>query len=105
MNPVTFRTYLLLKALCAAYVAEIKSPGDNPLPSNYGNCRSGLVSGDQAAGRVFCTETNAGFQMVWTQNSGFMMAIMMGGPHLDAWSWWLAVHHNIAFPGTKPMHM
>jgi len=131
VDSVTFRTYPSLKALYAAYVAEIKSLGDNPLHSNYGNCSAGetngevgwnhnfrhpktysiaamsagMVSDDKAAGRAFCTFTNAGFQMVWTQNSGFMMAIMMGGPHLDAWSWWLAVHHNIAIPGAKPMHM
>ncbi len=131
VNMVTFRTYPSLKALYAAYVTEIKSLGDKPLHTNYGNCSAvessgevgwnhnfrhtrrysipamsaGMVSDNLAAGRAFCTETNAGFQMVWTQNSGFMMAIMMGGPHPDAWSWWLAVHHNIAFPGAKPMHM
>lgn len=131
VESVTFRTYPSLKALYSAYTAELATLGDKPLRTNYGNCSdaqtsgevawnhdfrhfrsiplramsAGMVSDNQAVGRVFCSFTNSGFQMVWTQNDGNLLGIMTGGSHQDAYDWWVDVHHNIAPPGTKPMHM
>jgi len=63
-----------------------------------------LNASTQAAGRVFCnynSSTNTE-DMIWTQTDGNMLGEMTGAPHLAVWSWWLHVHHNIAFNG-QPM--
>ena len=40
--------------------------------------------------------------IIWTQTDGTMLGEVTGSPHLAVWSWWLHVHHNIAFNG-QPM--
>lgn len=63
-----------------------------------------LNAASQAAGRVFCnydSRTNTE-NIIWTQTDGTMLGEVTGAPHLAVWSWWLHVHHNIAFNG-QPM--
>jgi hypothetical protein len=43
--------------------------------------------------------------IVWTTDYGKMLGVAIGsGSHTRVWLWWVAVHHNIIFPGT-PMDM
>jgi len=58
----------------------------------------------QAAGRMFCNynSSTSTEDIIWTQTDGNMLAEVTGAPHLAVWSWWLHVHHNIAFSG-QPM--
>jgi serine/threonine protein kinase len=63
-----------------------------------------LNAASQAAGRMFCnydsgTNTES---IIWTETDGNMLGEVTGSPHLAVWSWWLRVHHNIAFNG-QPM--
>ena len=63
-----------------------------------------LNSASQAAGRMFCnydSRTNTE-DIIWTETDGNLLAEVTGSPHLAVWSWWLHVHHNIAFNG-QPM--
>jgi serine/threonine protein kinase len=63
-----------------------------------------LNAASQAAGRMFCnydSGTNTE-DIIWTQTDGNMLGEVTGSPHLAVWSWWLHVHHNIAFNG-QPM--
>jgi hypothetical protein len=63
-----------------------------------------LNAASQAAGRMFCnydSSTNTE-SIIWTQTDGNMLGEVTGSPHLAVWSWWLRVHHNIAFNG-QPM--
>jgi serine/threonine protein kinase len=63
-----------------------------------------LNAASQAAGRMFCnydSSTNTE-SIIWTQTDGNMLGEVTGSPHLAVWSWWLHVHHNIAFNG-QPM--
>jgi serine/threonine-protein kinase len=57
--------------------------------------RSGHLTTDQAAGRVYCTLTGSQFDLVWTQDAGHLLAVLTGFPHKAAWQWWHVVHHNI----------
>ena len=63
-----------------------------------------LSAASQAAGRMFCnynSSTNTE-SIIWTETDGNMLGEVTGSPHLAVWSWWLHVHHNIAFNG-QPM--
>jgi len=63
-----------------------------------------LNAASQAAGRMFCnynSSTNTE-NIIWTETDGNMLGEVTGSPHLAVWSWWLRVHHNIAFNG-QPM--
>jgi serine/threonine protein kinase len=63
-----------------------------------------LNAASQAAGRMFCnynSSTNTE-NIIWTETDGDMLGEVTGSPHLAVWSWWLHVHHNIAFNG-QPM--
>ena len=63
-----------------------------------------LNAASQAAGRMFCnydSSTNTE-SIIWTETDGNLLAEVTGSPHLSVWSWWLHVHHNIAFNG-QPM--
>jgi hypothetical protein len=63
-----------------------------------------LNAASQAAGRMFCNydnKTNTE-DIIWTETDGNMLGEVTGSPHLAVWSWWLHVHHNIAFNG-QPM--
>jgi hypothetical protein len=64
----------------------------------------GMVTDDQAAGRVFCTYTRGQEYMVWTQDDGHLMGYVAGPVRGDVWNWWAAVHHNIGIGGA-PMNM
>ena len=64
----------------------------------------GMVTDDQAAGRVFCNYTQGLEYMVWTQNDDHLMGYVAGPVHTDVWNWWVAVHHNIGIGGS-PMNM
>ena len=58
---------------------------------------------DQAAGRVFCSNTGGREYMVWTQNAGNMLGYVSGPVHGDVWNWWVPVHHNIGLgTGARP---
>jgi hypothetical protein len=63
-----------------------------------------LNAASQAAGRMFCnydSSTNTE-DIIWTETDGNMLGEVTGSPHLAVWSWWLHVHHNVAFNG-QPM--
>jgi hypothetical protein len=63
-----------------------------------------LNAASQAAGRMFCnydSRTNTE-DIIWTETDGNLLGEVTGSPHLAVWSWWLHVHHNIAFNG-QPM--
>jgi len=127
---VTFRTYPSLTALYDAYTAQVTSLNSGQFKVNFQDCglqqtygevswnhqfqhpknysvaqsSSGMLSEDQAAGRVFCTLANGQESFVWTQNSGHLLAVVAGPVHEDVWNWWLNIHHNIGFAGS-PMNM
>ena len=56
---------------------------------------------DAAMGRVFCEQTPTGSEyVVWTQDSGRLLGYATGAAsHEQVWNWFVAVHHNITFPG------
>jgi hypothetical protein len=130
VSGVVFQTYPSLKALYAAYTAKISSLNSGQFKQNFNDCgfqatygevgwnhqfqhpktytvdqmSMGMVTDDQAAGRVFCTFTQGSEYMVWTQDDGHLMAYVAGPLHVNVWNWWRAVHHNIGLGGS-PMHM
>jgi serine/threonine-protein kinase len=130
ISGVVFQTYPNLKALYAAYTAKVASLNTSHFQQNFNDCQSqatygevgwnhqfqhskaytvdqmsmGMVTDDQAAGRVFCNYTAGQEYIVWTQNDGHLMGYVAGPVHGDVWNWWVAVHHNIGF-GSPPMHM
>ena len=130
ISEVVFQTYPDLKALYAAYTAKVISLNSGHFQQNFNDCQSqttygevgwnhqfqhpktytvtqmsmGMVTDDQAAGRVFCNYTQGLEYMVWTQDDGHLLASVAGPVHEDVWNWWVAVHHNIGFGGS-PMNM
>ncbi len=130
ISEVTFRTYPSLTALYAAYQAQIASLNSGHFSANFSNCGlentygevawnhqfkhmrtysvaqmiSGMVTANQAEGRVFCTFTGGQEEFVWTQDDGHLLGYVTGGPHEDVWFWWVSIHHNISLGG-PPMHM
>ena len=66
---------------------------------------SGRLSTDVAMGRVFCEQTQTGSEyIVWTQDSGRLLGYATGNAsHEQVWNWFVAVHHNITFPGQPGM--
>ena len=131
---VSFTTYPTLDALFSAYKAEIRLLNHGryrenvqdcglSAPSPYGEIAwnhreqhsraysidemiSGKVSVVTAMGRMACLATARHSEdIVWTTDYGKMLGVAIGsGPHSKVWLWWIAVHHNIIFPGT-PMDM
>jgi hypothetical protein len=67
---------------------------------------AGKIPVQTAMGRMACMMTASHSEdMVWTTDYGKLLGVAIGrGSHTDTWYWWVAVHHNIVFPGT-PMHM
>jgi hypothetical protein len=67
---------------------------------------AGQVSVETAMGRMACMATAGHSEdIVWTTDFGKMLGVAIGnGSHSGVWLWWIAVHHNIIFPGT-PMDM
>jgi serine/threonine protein kinase len=130
ISGVVFQTYPNLKALYAAYMGKVASLNSGHFQQNFNDCQTqttygevgwnhqfqhpktftvdqmtmGMVTDDQAAGRVFCNYTQGLEYMVWTQDDGHLMAYVAGPVHGDVWNWWVAVHHNIGFGGS-PMNM
>ena len=126
---VTFRTFPSLASLYDAYASEMKALGQNPIRQNFGDCteqqtngevswnhdyqhprnyslmdmRSGRITDDKAAGRVYCTFVNSQLYLVWTQNDGHLLGILNGAPHANTWDWWKGVHHSIDLPGSPSM--
>jgi len=131
VSSVGFQTYPSLTALYAAYTAQVKTLNNGKFQQNFNDCGAGATFGevgwnhllqhpktysvaqmsmgkvteDQAAGRVFCTYTGGYEYMLWTQDAGNMLALVVGPVHNDVWLWWAAVHHNIGLGGSKPMDM
>ena len=130
ITSVTFQTYPSLTALYNAYIARVKSFNNGHFQPNTGNClikdnsgevswnhsfqhpriysimqsESGTLKKDsQAAGRVFCTITNA-YNLVWTQNDRLLLAWMTATDHESGFNWWVDIHHNIPL-GSGSMHM
>jgi serine/threonine-protein kinase len=131
---VTFTTYPTLTALFSAYKAQVRSLNHGhyqqnvkdcgaAAPSPYGEIAwnhreqhsraytaaemiSGKVSVETAMGRMACIATAGHSEdVVWTTDYGKMLGVAIGSDsHGDVWLWWIAVHHNIIFPGT-PMDM
>jgi serine/threonine protein kinase len=131
---VTFTTYPTLTALFSAYQAEVRSLNHGhyqqnvkdcgySAPSPYGEIAwnhreqhsraystaemiSGKVSVETAMGRMACMATAGHSEdIAWTTDYGRMLGVAIGsGSHSAVWLWWIAVHHNIIFPGT-PMDM
>jgi hypothetical protein len=131
ISGVVFQTYPSQQALYAAYTAKVSSlTSSHQFRQDFSDCESqvtfgevgwnhqfkhttkytvaqmtaGMVTDDQAAGRVFCTYTQGLEYMVWTQNDGHLMGYVAGPVHTDVWNWWVAVHHNIGIGGA-PMDM
>ena len=67
---------------------------------------AGTVPVTIVMGRMACLETASHSEdIVWTTDYGKMLGVAIGaGSHSKVWLWWIAVHHNIIFPGT-PMDM
>ena len=131
VDKVVFQTYSSLTTLYTAYVADVKSINSGQFQSNFNDCtitatngevgwnhqfqhpktysvaqmEANMVTDNQAAGRVYCTFYNGAEDMIWTQDDGHMLGWVVGSPHEDVWNWWVAVHHNIGFNGSLPMHM
>jgi serine/threonine protein kinase len=134
ISSATFTTYPTLTALFSAYKAEVRSLNHGQYrqnvqdcgmaaPSPYGEIAwnhreqhsraytademiSGKVSVETAMGRMACMATAGHSEdVVWTTDYGKMLGVAIGsGSHGGVWLWWIAVHHNIIFPGT-PMDM
>ena len=130
ISGAVFQTYPDLKALYAAYTAKVSSLNSGHFQQDFNDCQTeatygeagwnhqfqhpktftveqmsmGMVTDDQAAGRVLCNYTQGLEYMVWTQDDGHLMAYVAGPVHGDVWNWWVAVHHNIGFGGA-PMNM
>ena len=130
ISGAVFQTYPSLTALYAAYTAKVSSLNASRFRQDFNDCGSqatygevgwnhlfqhtrkytvdqmtrGMVTDDQAAGRVFCNYTQGLEYMVWTQNDGHLMGYVAGPVHGDVWNWWVAVHHNIGIGGS-PMNM
>ena len=129
ISGVVFQTYPDQKALYAAYTAEVSSLNSGKFRQDFADCGSqatygevgwnhlyqhtrkytvdqmtmGLVTDDQAAGRVSCTYTQGLEYMVWTSNDSHLMGYVAGQVHADVWNWWVAVHHDLSLGG--PMNM
>ena len=127
ISSVTFRTYPSLKALYAAYQAEVQSVSHAAFKPNVSNCsdidtdgetswnhaflhstaysmaqsEGGMLNPDtQAAGRMFCyLDSSSQEHIVWTQTDGRLLAFVAGGPHPNVYDWWHGVHHDISFNG------
>ena len=129
ISGVVFQTYPDQKALYAAYTAEVSSLNAGTFRQDFADCGSqatygevgwnhlyqhtrkytvdqmtmGMVTDDQAAGRVFCNFTQGLEYMVWTNNDSHLMGYVAGAVHADVWNWWVAVHHDLSLGG--PMNM
>jgi hypothetical protein len=131
---VTFTTYPTLTALFSAYEAEVRSLNHGQYRQNVQDCgyaapspygeiawnhreqhsraytvtemAAGKVPVETAMGRMACMATAGHSEdIVWTTDYGKMLGVAIGsGAHSSVWLWWIAVHHNIIFPGT-PMDM
>jgi serine/threonine-protein kinase len=125
VSAAVFRTFPSLTALYAAYTAQVTSLNSGKFQTNFNDCgldqtfgevgwnhmfqhpktysvaqmSAGMVTDAQAAGRVFCTFTNAQENFVWTQDDGHLLGFVSGPVHEDVWNWWVGVHHNIGFAG------
>jgi hypothetical protein len=130
ITEAVFQTYPSLTALYAAYTAQVMSLNSGKFQANFQDCglgqtfgevgwnhqfqhpknysvaqmSAGMVTDDQAAGRVFCTFSDGQEYFAWTQDDGHLLAVADGPVHEDVWNWWVAVHHNIGLGGL-PMHM
>jgi serine/threonine protein kinase len=130
----TFTTYPTLADLYSAYEAKVRSLRSGryrpnvkncglAAPSSYGEIAwnhqgqhsraytvhqmiAGKVPVQTAMGRMACLMTASHSEdIVWTTDYGKMLGVEIGrGSHTGTWYWWVAVHHNIVFPGT-PMQM
>jgi hypothetical protein len=129
----TFTTYPTRTALFSAYRAEVKSLNSGhyrqnvkdcglAAPSPYGEIAwnhqerhsraytigqmiAGKVPVQTAMGRMACVMASHSEDIVWTTDYGKLLGVVIGnGSHTDVWYWWVAVHHNVVFPGT-PMDM
>ena len=86
---------------------------DSPFSAKYQHTRKytvdqmtmGMVTDDQAAGRVFCNFTQGLEYMVWTSNDSHLMGYVAGQVHADVWNWWVAVHHDLSLGGPMDMLM
>ena len=129
ISGAVFQTYPTLTALYAAYQAKVSALNTGQFRQDFNDCGSqatygevgwnhlyqhtktytvdemtrGMVTDDQAAGRVFCNYTQGLEYMVWTNNDSRMMGYVAGPVHADVWTWWVAVHHDLSIGG--PMNM
>jgi hypothetical protein len=129
ISGVVFQTYPSQKALYAAYTAEVSALNAGQFRQDFADCGSqatygevgwnhlyqhtrkytvaqmtmGMVTDDQAAGRVFCNFTQGLEYMVWTNNDSHLMGYVAGPVHQDVWNWWVTVHHDLSLGG--PMNM
>jgi serine/threonine protein kinase len=134
ITEVVFQTYPSLPALYAAYQADARKLKSGFAQGYQGGCdatktdaeatwnharvfstkysieqmAAGMVTDDQAAGRLFCTYSTYEYY-VWTQNDGRLLGYAVSQDHASLWTWWVAVHHHIALggkvvmPGMGPM--
>jgi hypothetical protein len=126
-----FQTYPNQKALYTAYMAEVSSLNSGQFRQNFADCEPrstygeigwnhlfhhtrnytvdqmimGMVTDDQAAGRVFCNFTQGLEYMVWTNNDSHLMGYVAGPVHGDVWNWWVKVHHDLSLGGAMNMLM
>ena len=128
ITQVVFQTYPSLPALYAAYQADTKKLKSAFQPNYQGGCdetktdaeaswnhqrifstsytiaqmAGGMVTDDQAAGRLFCTFSTYEYY-VWTQDDGHLLGYAFSQNHANLWNWWVAVHHAIGLGGMPVM--
>ena len=55
-----------------------------------------------AEGRIACFAVGDSQDIVWTADDGMMLGWAIGsGPVESVYQWWIDMHHNIIFPGTR----
>ena len=140
ISTIKFQTFPTLGALYKNYVSEVKQISQASFHQNFKDCNystNGEVSwnhskihsrryklaqlsspawnaiprnSDNAAGRVFCTDTQGSrYSLAWTQNGdkkvGNLLGVLTGVPH-QSWNWWKDFHHHINFsPGSTMGNM
>jgi hypothetical protein len=121
IDVVVLTAYSSQEELYAAYTDGVAALSADPMPENVGDCTSsefegefawdldlghaydipidrhgagGLDPADEAAGRLFCTETSDAIRLVWTQDPGLLLAAK-GRPDAQTIGWWRGLHLDL----------
>ena len=132
IETVLLRDYPSRSDLYDAYVATVRDLGGGRLRTNVGDCSGEQAEGEvswsldrnksreyglgklrrgtvdplnEAAGRVFCTESGGVATLVWTQDA-HRLGIVSGRPATRVAKWWVEAHVQLACaadPRTCPL--